>query len=77
MLKLIFYYTLLFIFSQILVEFDDVDWKKREWIRVYEQNAFQLFLLEYTLVWFNNKETSIGKNILWPSLVCLLSFISY
>jgi jumonji domain-containing protein 1C len=77
MLKLIFYYTLLFIFSQILVEFDDVDWKKREWIRVYEQNAFQLFLLEYTLVWFNNKETSIGKNILWPSLVCLLSFIGY
>lgn len=57
--------------AQILVEFDGVDWKKREWIRVYEQNAFQVFLIEYTLVWVHNKESTIDKNILWPSLVCL------
>ncbi|KAK7496342.1 hypothetical protein BaRGS_00012507 [Batillaria attramentaria] len=33
----------------VLVEFEDVEWKRREWIRVHE--TFQVFLVEHTLVW--------------------------
>ncbi|RWS08206.1 hypothetical protein B4U79_07813, partial [Dinothrombium tinctorium] len=51
----------------ILVEFDDVDWRKREWICVYEQK-FQVFLIEYTLIWVLRKETPVGKNVFWPAL---------
>ena len=34
---------------QVLVEFDDLEWKKREWFRVHD--VFQVFLVEHTLVW--------------------------
>ncbi|KAL8562748.1 hypothetical protein ACOMHN_022623 [Nucella lapillus] len=33
----------------VLVEFDDVEWKRREWFRVHD--VFQVFLVEHTLVW--------------------------
>ncbi|KAH6947683.1 hypothetical protein HPB50_020724 [Hyalomma asiaticum] len=36
--------------SQVLVEFDNADWKRREWIRVYE-DPFAAFLVEETLTW--------------------------
>ncbi|XP_013856655.1 probable JmjC domain-containing histone demethylation protein 2C, partial [Austrofundulus limnaeus] len=38
----------------VYVEFDDQDWDKREWVKVYED--FQLFLLEHQLVWAKRKE---------------------
>lgn len=41
-------------FFQVYVEFDDQDWDKREWVKVYED--FQLFLLEHQLVWAKRKE---------------------
>ncbi|CAN7942692.1 unnamed protein product, partial [Ixodes pacificus] len=34
----------------VLVEFDSLDWKRREWIRVYE-DRFSVFLVEETLAW--------------------------
>ena len=39
---------------QVYVEFDDQEWEKREWVKVYED--FQLFLLEHQLVWAKRKE---------------------
>ncbi|CAF91797.1 unnamed protein product, partial [Tetraodon nigroviridis] len=65
---------------QVYVEFDDQDWDKREWVKVYED--FQLFLLEYQLVWAKRKEgvggvcVGVGgmiqgtkdKHIQWPAL---------
>lgn len=68
---------------QVYVEFDDQEWEKREWVKVYED--FQLFLLEHQLVWAKRKEGAGGagagggaggllqgikaKHILWPALV--------
>lgn len=60
------------------MEFDDQEWEKREWVKVYED--FQLFLLEYQLVWAKRKEAGGGlagglpqgtkaKHIQWPALV--------
>lgn len=65
------------------MEFDDQEWEKREWVKVYED--FQLFLLEYQLVWAKKKEgPGVGgacggtggmiqgtkaKHIQWPALV--------
>ncbi|RWS29304.1 hypothetical protein B4U80_00430, partial [Leptotrombidium deliense] len=62
--------SLCFVFNYdatILVEFDDCDWRKREWICVYE-HKFQVFLIEYTLIWSLRKETPIGNDVLWPAL---------
>ncbi|XP_059803336.1 probable JmjC domain-containing histone demethylation protein 2C isoform X3 [Hypanus sabinus] len=53
------------------VEFDDLEWEKREWVKVYED--FQIFLVEHQLVWAkrNNPSQSQGsknKQIEWPAL---------
>ncbi|XP_041124944.1 probable JmjC domain-containing histone demethylation protein 2C isoform X2 [Polyodon spathula] len=55
----------------VYVEFDDLEWDKREWVKVYED--FQIFLLEHQLVWAKWKETSQpqgtkSKQIQWPAL---------
>uniref|UniRef100_A0A3P9JE77 Probable JmjC domain-containing histone demethylation protein 2C n=1 Tax=Oryzias latipes TaxID=8090 RepID=A0A3P9JE77_ORYLA len=63
----------------VYVEFDDQEWEKREWVKVYED--FQLFLLEHQLVWAKRKEGAAGgagaggllpgtkaKHIQWPAL---------
>lgn len=72
---------------QVYVEFDDQEWEKREWVKVYED--FQLFLLEYQLVWAKKKEgegAGVGacggtggmiqetkaKRIQWPALVSVV-----
>lgn len=71
---------------QVYVEFDDQEWEKREWVKVYED--FQLFLLEYQLVWAKRKEgagaggacggaggmiqATKAKHIQWPALVRVL-----
>lgn len=62
------------------VEFDDQEWEKREWVKVYED--FQLFLLEHQLVWAKRIEGAgaggaagghlqgtKAKQIQWPALV--------
>lgn len=65
------------------VEFDDQEWEKREWVKVYED--FQLFLLEHQLVWAQRIEGAgaggaagghlqgaKAKQIQWPALVSSL-----
>lgn len=62
------------------VEFDDQEWEKREWVKVYED--FQLFLLEHQLVWAKRIEGAgaggaagghlqgtKAKQVQWPALV--------
>ncbi|XP_038129593.1 probable JmjC domain-containing histone demethylation protein 2C [Cyprinodon tularosa] len=66
----------------VYVEFDDQEWEKREWVKVYED--FQLFLLEHQLVWARRKEGGAGgllqgataKHVQWPALVRLPSAVS-
>ncbi|TSK14569.1 putative JmjC domain-containing histone demethylation protein 2C [Bagarius yarrelli] len=60
----------------VYVEFDDLEWEKREWVKVYED--FQVFLLEHQLVWAKRKEGSQlqgsrAKQIQWPALVSELN----
>ncbi|KAI2658718.1 putative JmjC domain-containing histone demethylation protein 2C [Labeo rohita] len=60
------------LFLQVYVEFDDLEWDKREWVKVYED--FQIFLLEHQLVWAKRKEGAQlqgtkAKQIQWPALV--------
>lgn len=59
-------------FPQVYVEFDDLEWEKREWVKVYED--FAAFLVEYQLVWAKRKDPSQTqgskiKQIQWPALV--------
>ncbi|XP_055963875.1 probable JmjC domain-containing histone demethylation protein 2C isoform X1 [Sorex fumeus] len=55
----------------VYVEFDDLEWDKREWVKVYED--FSTFLVEYHLIWAkrNNPRQTQGtksKQIQWPAL---------
>ncbi|XP_044798099.2 probable JmjC domain-containing histone demethylation protein 2C isoform X3 [Bubalus bubalis] len=55
----------------VYVEFDDLEWDKREWVKVYED--FSTFLVEYHLIWarrINPSQTqgSKSKQIQWPAL---------
>ncbi|XP_071420285.1 probable JmjC domain-containing histone demethylation protein 2C isoform X3 [Pithys albifrons albifrons] len=55
----------------VYVEFDDLEWEKREWVKVYED--FATFLVEYQLVWARRKDPSQTqgskiKQIQWPAL---------
>ncbi|KAM5236018.1 putative JmjC domain-containing histone demethylation protein 2C isoform 2-T2 [Ctenodactylus gundi] len=55
----------------VYVEFDDLEWDKREWVKVYED--FSAFLVEYHLIWAkrNNPSQTQGsksKQIQWPAL---------
>ncbi|XP_065778494.1 probable JmjC domain-containing histone demethylation protein 2C isoform X5 [Muntiacus reevesi] len=55
----------------VYVEFDDLEWDKREWVKVYED--FSTFLVEYHLIWArrNNPSQTQGsksKQIQWPAL---------
>ena len=61
---------ILFLLLQVLVEFDDCEWKRREWIRIYD--IFQVFIVEYTLVWAprsNPEDEKSRHRVLWPGLV--------
>ncbi|KAG9341818.1 hypothetical protein JZ751_018540 [Albula glossodonta] len=60
----------------VYVEFDDLEWEKREWIKVYEE--YRVFLLENRLVWAWRKDTSQlqgskGKQIQWPALYSIFA----
>ncbi|XP_048406872.1 probable JmjC domain-containing histone demethylation protein 2C [Stegostoma tigrinum] len=55
----------------VYVEFDDLEWEKREWVKVYED--FKIFLVEHQLVWAKRKnpnqtQGSKSKQIQWPAL---------
>ncbi|XP_054428701.1 probable JmjC domain-containing histone demethylation protein 2C isoform X3 [Pteronotus mesoamericanus] len=55
----------------VYVEFDDLEWDKREWVRVYED--FSAFLVEYHLIWARRNDPSQtqgskSKQIYWPAL---------
>ncbi|KAJ8372682.1 hypothetical protein AAFF_G00280110 [Aldrovandia affinis] len=60
----------------VYVEFDDLDWDKREWVKVHED--YRVFLLESRLVWAWRKDTAqpqgskVVKQIEWPALPLLL-----
>ncbi|XP_067656839.1 probable JmjC domain-containing histone demethylation protein 2C isoform X2 [Haliotis asinina] len=57
----------------VLVEFDDRDWQKREWIKVHE--VFQVFLVEHTLVWAERQDPGKPRNqVTWPAL-CYKSYV--
>ncbi|XP_052019866.1 probable JmjC domain-containing histone demethylation protein 2C isoform X2 [Apodemus sylvaticus] len=54
----------------VYVEFDDLEWDKREWVRVYED--FSTFLVEYHLIWAKRKDPSQtqgskSRQIQWPA----------
>ncbi|KAM4838561.1 putative JmjC domain-containing histone demethylation protein 2C isoform X2 [Urocitellus parryii] len=55
----------------VYVEFDDLEWDKREWVKVYED--FSTFLVEYHLIWAKRNDPSQtqgskSKQIQWPAL---------
>uniref|UniRef100_A0A8C0Q8M9 Probable JmjC domain-containing histone demethylation protein 2C n=2 Tax=Canis lupus familiaris TaxID=9615 RepID=A0A8C0Q8M9_CANLF len=55
----------------VYVEFDDLEWDKREWVKVYED--FSTFLVEYHLIWArrvdpSQTQGSKNKQIQWPAL---------
>ncbi|XP_022416301.1 probable JmjC domain-containing histone demethylation protein 2C isoform X3 [Delphinapterus leucas] len=57
--------------EKVYVEFDHLEWDKREWVKVYED--FSTFLVEYHLIWArrNNPSQTQGsksKQIQWPAL---------
>lgn len=58
--------NIIFLF-QVLVEYDGVDWQRREWVAVYSRRTFRVFLVERTLVWV--PRTNEGKEVKWPALV--------
>ncbi|VDI29098.1 Hypothetical predicted protein [Mytilus galloprovincialis] len=51
----------------ILVEFDNQDWKRREWVRVHD--IFQIFLVEHTVIWAEREDPEEPKEtVFWPAL---------
>lgn len=56
---------------QVLVEYDDVEWHRREWISVYKEGLFHLFMVEQGLYWAERTDpfTSSHSTVLWPALV--------
>ncbi|KAK9753697.1 hypothetical protein QE152_g1815 [Popillia japonica] len=54
---------------QVLVEYDDVEWQRREWICVYKEGLFSLFMVEQGLSWVDRRDpyTSSHAKILWPA----------
>lgn len=57
----------MFVLFQVLVEYDGVDWHRREWVAVYSRRTFRVFLVERTLVWAPRNVD--GKEVQWPALV--------
>ena len=53
---------------QVLVEFDDVPWKERDWFSVYARDDFPIFLLEENLVLAHRSAPST-QGTLFPALV--------
>lgn len=49
------------------MEYDGVDWQRREWVSVYSRRTFRVFLVERTLLWA--PRVNEGKELKWPALV--------
>lgn len=49
------------------MEYDGVDWQRREWVAVYSRRTFRVFLVERTLVWAPKTLEKI--EVKWPALV--------
>lgn len=60
-------------FLQVLVEYDDVEWHRREWISIYKEGLFHLFLVEQGLSWAERKDpfAPSQSKVLWPALVSM------
>lgn len=58
--------------TQVLVEFDDIDWRKREWLSV-NGDTFSAFLVEKSIVWTNRKSKTDEqeKKSPWLALVSI------
>lgn len=58
---------------QVLVEYDDVEWYRREWISVYKDGLFQLFVVEQGLSWAERVDPFAPSHskALWPALVSI------
>lgn len=56
---------------QVLVEYDGVEWQRREWLSLYKDHLFHFFLVEQALVWSDRKDpfTTNQASIRWPALV--------
>ncbi|KPI94158.1 putative JmjC domain-containing histone demethylation protein 2C [Papilio xuthus] len=50
----------------VLVEYDGVDWQRREWVAVHSRRTFRVFLVERTLVWAPKKYEN--EEVKWPAL---------
>ncbi|KAL5022479.1 hypothetical protein ScPMuIL_001634 [Solemya velum] len=53
----------------VLVEFDDCDWKRREWVKIH--GIFQVFLVESTLIWTERSppvKSQARSQHVWPAL---------
>lgn len=57
------------------MEYDGVDWQRREWVAVYSRRTFRVFLVERTLVWA--PRTHEGKDVKWPALVNIILFLQF
>ncbi|KAJ9598028.1 hypothetical protein L9F63_026867, partial [Diploptera punctata] len=61
---------------QVLVEYDDVEWHRREWICIYKKGLFNMFMVEHSLVWADRvdplSKNSSSSTVLWPALVSRL-----
>ncbi|KAJ9589866.1 hypothetical protein L9F63_017021, partial [Diploptera punctata] len=56
----------------VLVEYDDVEWHRREWICIYKKGLFNMFMVEHSLVWADRvdplSKNSSSSTVLWPAL---------
>ncbi|KAF4531462.1 hypothetical protein B566_EDAN004233 [Ephemera danica] len=50
----------------VLVEYDDVEWQRREWLSLHKGRVFHAFLVEHSLVWAPRASSSSAP--LWPAL---------
>ncbi|XP_017771380.1 PREDICTED: probable JmjC domain-containing histone demethylation protein 2C, partial [Nicrophorus vespilloides] len=55
---------------QVLVEYDDVEWHRREWISIYKDSLFHVFMVEQALCWAERTSDPFAHtkgSLLWPA----------
>ncbi|XP_065339068.1 probable JmjC domain-containing histone demethylation protein 2C isoform X3 [Cloeon dipterum] len=53
----------------VLVEFDDVEWQRREWLSPHKGHIFHVFLIESCLVWAARGDSSLHPALTFKILV--------
>ncbi|RZF44566.1 hypothetical protein LSTR_LSTR001324 [Laodelphax striatellus] len=53
---------------QVLVEYDGLEWQKREWVSVYREDMFKVFMVESGLYWARRPNPHGSGTLLWPAL---------